>query len=484
MTSPLADLKPTLLWKHFDRLLAIPHCSGGEKPLAADIAAQAKALGLEWKKDKAGNVLVRKPASPGRESADPVALQGHLDMVCEKNSDVVHDFSKDPIVPVIRDGWVKADGTSLGSDNGIAVAASLAIMEDRSLIHGPLEFLFTVDEERGLTGARSIPPGFLKSLVMLNLDSEELGTFTIGCSGGADSEIAFPVKRVRAGLKGAVRLKVAGLRGGHSGLDIHLGRANAIKILARVLDRTVRKFDFELRHIEGGSKHNAIPREAWADLLIAPASEKRIRPFLEQAFADVRTEFGSVENELAWSLEPASPKGVDPMNAKSRNGLLAFLLACPHGVLRMQPQIAGLTETSNNLAIVRTGKSAVKVLCSSRSPVGPALAAVRQALKSLAALAGARIAQPEGYPGWAPNLQSALLTKLQAVHKEVFGAEARVVAVHAGLECGLIGEKFPAMDMISFGPDIRHPHSPDEKVEIASVEKFWDFLLAVLRSLS
>jgi len=484
MSTPLAGLKPELLWKHFERILGIPRCSGAEKPLGDDIVSRAKAFGLAWKRDKVGNVVVRKPASPGRESAPFLALQGHMDMVCEKNSDVVHDFARDPIVPVIKDGWVQAAGTSLGSDNGIAVAASLAVMEDGSLVHGPLEFLFTVDEERGLTGARSIPPGFLQSQRMLNLDSEEEGTFTIGCSGGADSEFTFPVKRVKAHPGAPYRLVVSGLRGGHSGLDIHLGRGNAIKILALVLVEAARRFTYGLSSFEGGSKHNAIPREARAEIRLVPAAEKRFRAFLEKAFADVRAEFGSVETGMAWQLESPPGKAPEPMAERSRDGLLAFLLACPHGVLRMHPEIAGLTETSNNLAIVRTVKSSVRILSSSRSSVGPALAAVRRSLKALAELSGAAIRQPEGYPGWAPNLQSSLLAKLQEIHKRALGVESRVVAVHAGLECGIIGEKFPGMDMISFGPNIRHPHSPDERVEIASVQKFWDFLLAVLRELS
>jgi dipeptidase D len=319
---------------------------------------------------------------------------------------------------------------------------------------------------------------------MLNLDSEEEGTFTIGCSGGADSEFIFPVKRVKAKAGAALTLAVSGLRGGHSGLDIHLGRGNAVKILARLLAEAGRRFAFELGHFEGGSKHNAIPREARAELVLAPAAVKRLRAFLEKAFADVRAEFGSVETEMTWSLEPAAAKGPDPLTAKSRDALLAFLLACPHGVLRMHPEIAGLTETSNNLAIVRTAKTSVRIFASSRSSVGPALSAVRRSLKALADLAGVSVRQPEGYPGWAPNLQSNLLAKLQETHRGVFGAEAKVVAVHAGLECGIIGEKFPEMDMISFGPNIRHPHSPDERVEIASVEKFWGFLLAVLKDLS
>ncbi|MBM3293085.1 MAG: aminoacyl-histidine dipeptidase [Candidatus Aminicenantes bacterium] len=484
MASPLAGLAPELLWKHFDRILGIPRCSGSEKPLGDYIVSRAKALGLVWKRDKVGNVVVRKPGAPGRDSAAFLALQGHMDMVCEKNSDVVHDFAKDPIIPVLKDGWIQARGTSLGSDNGIAVAAFLAVMEDASLVHGPLEFLFTVDEERGLTGARSIPAGFLQSRRMLNLDSEEEGTYTIGCSGGADSDFTFPLKRLKAAAGKSLRLSIMGLRGGHSGLDIHLGRANAIKILARVLFEAGSKFSFALGRLEGGSKHNAIPREARADLVLAPAEEARFRAFLDRTLADVRAEFGSVEADLAWSLDPLPGRNFKPMTEKSRRGLLAFLLACPHGVLRMHPEIAGLTETSNNLAIVRTTPSSARILTSSRSSVGPALASVRNSLKALAHLAGASVRQPEGYPGWAPNLHSSLLAEMQAIHVKVFGAEARVVAVHAGLECGIIGEKFPGMDMISFGPNIRHPHSPDERVEVASVRKFYDFLLAVLRELS
>ena len=484
MPSPLAALKPEALWKHFDRILATPHCSGGEKPLGDYIVSEAKRLGLAWRRDKVGNVVIRKPASPGLESSPPLALQGHMDMVCEKNSDVAHDFGRDPIVPVLKDGWVQAQGTSLGSDNGIAVAACLAVLEERGLSHGPLECLLTVDEERGLTGARSIPPGFLQSQRMLNLDSEEEGTFTIGCSGGADTEFVFQVKRVKAKPGAPFVLSVSGLRGGHSGLDIHLGRGNAIKVLARIMAEAGRRFEFGLIRFEGGSKNNAIPREAKAEFLLAPSAAGRFRAFVENSFAGVRAEYGSVEADLAWNFAPSSGRAAAPMAEATKGRLLDFLLACPHGVLRMHPQISGLTETSNNLAIIRTGTSSVKVLSSSRSSIGPALAAVRRSLKALGDLAGASVRQPAGYPGWAPNLASPLLAKIQAIHERVFGKKAEVVAVHAGLECGIIGEKFPGMDMISFGPNIRHPHSPDEKVEVASVQKFWDFLLAVLKDLT
>jgi len=484
MSSTLSELKPSHLWKHFERLLSIPHCSGCEKPLAEDIGAFAKKLRLEFKKDKTGNVLVRKPGTAGRENAEVVTLQGHMDMVCEKNSDVRHDFSKDPIEAVIHDGWVRAKGTTLGSDNGIGVAAALAIMEDTSLVHGPLEFLFTVDEETGLTGARRIEPGFLKGKKLINLDSEDEGTFTIGCSGGADSEIVFPLKRKAARLKAGLRVKIAGLRGGHSGLDISQGRANAIKLLVRMLTHAETRIPFELISVNGGNKHNAIPREAWADLAIDPKAIEAFKSHLKEAFTDAKAEFGSVEKEMSSSVEPLKPGKKQPMTAAGQGTFLRFLSVCPHGVVRMHPEIPNLVETSTNLAIVRMTTARATVICSSRSSIGPALEAVRESIKALADLAGARAKQLEGYPGWVPDLKSGLLRKLKEIHVKVFGSEPHVVAVHAGLECGIIGEKFPGMEMISFGPTIKHPHSPEEGVEVASVEKFWTFLTAVLTGLA
>jgi dipeptidase D len=484
MPSSLTELKPSFLWKHFQQILTIPHCSGHEQRLADYVIAQAKRLHLFSIKDKTGNVLVRKNASAGRENAEPVILQGHLDMVCEKNSDVVHDFSKDPIIPEIRDGWVYAKGTTLGSDNGIGVASALAVMEDTQLVHGPLEFLFTIDEETGLTGARRIEPGFLKGKKLINLDSEEEGTFTIGCAGGADSVIAFPLKRKRAGLKHAYRLKIFGLRGGHSGLDINQGRANAIKLLARILWQAKGLSALELIRVEGGNKRNAIPREAWADFLMNPAKFRALASFVQNACDKIRTEYRAVEKDFQHSLEPVARKADEPLTAASQDALVNVLFTCPHGVLSMHPEIAGLVETSTNLAIVHCARSTAQIICSSRSSVASALEATRNLLKAQVQLSDGKIRQPEGYPGWAPNLQSPLLKALKEVYVRVFGKETRIVAVHAGLECGIIGEKFPGMDMISFGPTIEHPHSPEERVEIASVESYWQFLTAALQSLS
>jgi dipeptidase D len=484
MADQFDGLKPELLWKHFAKILTIPHCSGKEKPLADYIIGVAKQAGLAWKKDAAGCVLVEKPASTGREKAPGVILQGHMDMVCEKNSNVSHDFLKDAIKAELKGGWLQASGTTLGADNGIGAAACLAMMEDKTLTHGPLEFLFTVDEETGLTGATRLAPGFLKGTRLLNLDSEEEGTFTIGCAGGADTELTLPLKRKAARAKTQLyALKIFGLRGGHSGLDINQGRGNAIKIVARLLWQAQQKFKFELVRMEGGNKRNAIPRETWAELLVNPAEADALAAFLAQAFAKVKAENKSVEKDLQYSFE--RKKGTSaPLVPASQKTLLDFLLALPHGVLSMHPEIPGLVETSTNLAIVSVKKTQATVVCSSRSSIGSALEALRNVIKAAADLAQARAKQPSGYPGWTPNLQSVLLQTMKDVHVKVFNKEASVVALHAGLECGIIGEKFPGMDMISFGPTIQHPHSPEERVEVHSVESFWKFLTAAVAALS
>jgi dipeptidase D len=483
MSGSLADLKPSSIWRHFEQLLKIPRCSGNEGSAADYVVSQAKRLGLSWTKDQAGNVIVRKPARQGRERAETIVVQAHLDMVCEKNSDVRHDFFRDPIEAEIRDGWVRAKGTTLGADNGIGVASALALMEETSVVHGPLEFLFTVDEETGLTGARSVQPGSLNGKYLINVDSEEEGTYTIGCAGGADSEITIPLARKKPRIKTAYELKIAGLRGGHSGLDINQGRANALKLLARILVRAASRFPLELVRIEGGNKRNAIPREGRAVFLLDSTEADAFRAFLRTAGEEIRAEYGSVEKDLEFSLCELNRRE-EPLSARSQRILTDFLLACPHGVLRMHPDIPGLVESSTNLAIIHCTRTRAEIVCNSRSSVGPALDASRQAIKSLADLAGASIRQPEGYPGWAPNLQSPLLDKLKKVYRRIFGKEVEVVAVHAGLECGLFGEKFPGLDMISVGPTIKHPHSPDEAAEIKSVENFWTLLTTALQELA
>ena len=483
MSSPFEGFKPSLLWKHFGQILKIPHCSGNEKALGDYIISEAERLNLEWERDKVGNVVVRKKATTGHENNEGVILQGHLDMVGEKNSDVVHDFSKDEIQTEIKGEWVQAKGTTLGSDNGIGVAASLAVMEDDTLTHGPLEFLFTVDEETGLTGATKIESGFLKGKMLLNLDSEDEGEFTIGCAGGADSEISLSLKRNKGSNGEPFQLKLFGFRGGHSGIDINQGRGNAVQLLARMLWQAMKEFTFELARIEGGNKRNAIAREATADLYVDPAQEQDLSSFFQKAFEEIKSEYQAVEKEGNFSFEKSEGDMQDPLTAESQEALVNLLFTLPHGVIAMHPEIEGLVETSTNLAIIRTHPDHAEIICSSRSSDASALEDTRNTIATLSKQAGADINQPDGYPGWMPNLQSPLLKTLKEVYQKVFQKEPEVAAIHAGLECGILGEKYTGMDMISFGPTIEHPHSPEERVHVESVEKFWKFLTTALAEL-
>jgi dipeptidase D len=484
MALDFEELEPVLIWKHFGKILEIPHCSGHETAFGDYIIAHAKKLGLDWKRDEVGNVVVSKKAFSGKEKAPGIILQGHIDMVCEKNSDVEHDFSKDPIQAEKKGDWISAKGTTLGSDNGIGVASALALMEDDSLAHGPLEFLFTVDEETGLTGATKIRPDFLQGKILLNLDSEDEGTFTIGCAGGADSEILFPLKRKKETDGESYRLKLFGFRGGHSGIDIDQGRGNAIKLLARMLWQAGKTSSFALAGIEGGNKRNAIPREAWADIYVDPEQLESLQSSFDLSFEKIHNEYKSVEKEAKFTFTKSGDKIPAPLSENTQKMFLDFLLALPHGVISMHPEIEGLVETSTNMAIVHTHTDYAQVINSSRSSVESGLEATRNTIDALCEMAGADLAQPDGYPGWTPNLQSELLQICKDVYSKKFQKEPEVEAIHAGLECGIIGEKFPGMDMISFGPTIEHPHSPEERVHVGSVEKFWDFLKAVLSKLA
>jgi dipeptidase D len=481
----LSGLEPKMVWKHFDKIRSIPHCSGHEAKLGEYLISYAKGKDLEVERDKNGNVLIRVPATPGHESAPTVVLQGHMDMVCEKNSDVDHDFSKDPIQLEFQGEWLKAKGTTLGSDNGIGLASALSIIDSKSIVHGPLELLFTVDEEVGLTGAGKLKPGFLKGSIMMNLDSEELGAVYIGCAGGGDTTLKLPVKFVDApaGTKGFV-LRVAGLRGGHSGIDIHEQRGNAIKILSRVLWKASRTQPVHLVSMRGGNKRNAIPREAEAELLVLETAVDDLSQFVGDEAAKIAEELGRREINLTVNLGPSERSFGRAMEASAQGTLLDLLLALPYGVETMSYDIAGLVETSNNLATISTGGDEVVIGLSTRSSIASALKALRDRIRSAAELAGASVEENEPYPGWKPNLGSKLLATVKAVHLREFGAEPQLKAIHAGLECGIIGEKFPGMDMVSIGPWIEHPHSPDERVNVSSVEKFWKLLTAILAELA
>lgn len=481
--SVIAHLEPKSLWKYFDQIRKIPHGSGSEKAIGEWVVSVAKELGLPAQKDKTGNVVIYKPATPGHENAPTVVLQGHLDMVNEKNSSSKHDFDKDPIELILEGEWLRANGTTLGADNGVGVAASLAVMEDKSLVHGPLEALFTVDEERGLNGARTISRQALKGRIMLNLDSEDLGIFSIGCAGGADSHITLPLKRVAK--NGAVlKVHLFGLRGGHSGIDIHEGRGNALKILNRLLWQLSHEMQIGIVCLNGGDKHNAIPREAFAEIVVAKPAVKKVQNWLKKAIKEIRIEFNPVEKSVDLTVEPVAGAKPKVLDKASQERLLGLLFSLPHGPLAMSRTIKDLVETSNNVASVLCDAKKAVIVCSSRSSNGAALRATRNKLLAIAQMAGAKIDQPSGYPGWMPNLDSPILKITADAYKQITGEEARYMAIHAGLECGIIGEKFPGMDMISFGPTMQHPHSPDERVNIKTVEIFYRHLLKVLETLA
>jgi len=481
----LSGLEPKDLWKHFDKIRSIPHCSGNEEQLAEYLLSYAKSKKLEAEKDESGNVVIRVPATTGHEKAPVVVLQGHMDMVCEKNSDVKHDFLKDSIQVELDGEWLTAKGTTLGADNGIGMSAALAVIDSEDVVHGPLELLFTVDEEVGLTGAGKLTPDFIKGKAMLNLDSEELGAVYIGCSGGGDSTIKVPLKFVDApaGTKGFT-LKVAGLRGGHSGIDIHEQRGNAIKILARVLRKVSLTQPCHLVSLKGGNKRNAIPREAEAELMVLETAVDELSGLVGETIERIREELGNRETDLSATVIPSEETHAKVMEEKTQKKVLHLLLAIPHGVEAMSYDIPGLVETSNNLATVTTGGNVVVIGTSTRSSIASALHALRDRIRAAAELAGGSVEENEPYPGWKPDLESKLLATVKSVHQKEFGKEPELKAIHAGLECGIIGEKFPGMEMVSVGPWIEHPHSPEERVNIPSVETFWKLLVAVLKELA
>jgi dipeptidase D len=481
MSSAIEGLKPAGVWKYFAELSKIPRGSKNEAAVAAWVVKTARQLGLEVLKDKAGNVLARKPASPGHERAPSVCLQGHLDMVCEKRPDVKHDFLKDPL-HLVRDGeWLRADGTTLGADNGIAVATSLAVMEDRTLNHGPLEFLFTVDEETGLTGANSLEPGFVQSRILLNLDSEEETALFVGCSGGRDTLASWPLEwdEAPAGAA-ALEVKVGGLKGGHSGLEIDKGRGNAIKILARAL-RQLAPLGARISRIDGGNKRNAIPRDA-AALVFLPKGRLDEAVAAVAAFdAVARAELATVEPELRVVGTPVKARRQVFKRAVQQRILMA-IAALPHGVIKMSAEISWLVETSTNVAVIATTRKAVTLSTSQRSSVASEIHEIGDTVEAVMELAGAEVKASDGYPGWKPDLASPILKTAARVYRELRGSEPDVKAVHAGLECGIIGEKYPGIDMVSFGPILESVHSPEERIHIGSVEKFYDFLLAILKA--
>jgi len=479
MTDGLENLEPKLLWKHFEALSAIPRASEKEARARDYVLALAGRLGLEAVRDDVGNVVVRKAARPGREGAIPTALQGHLDMVCEKNEGTAHNFETDPL-RLIRDGdWLKADGTTLGADNGVGVAAALAVMESDDVKHGPLEFVFTIDEESGLTGASSFPAGLLKSKYFLNLDGEEENTLCIGCAGGVNTVARRKVEMRPVTSGDGWRIRVSGLQGGHSGIDIHKGRGNAVRILGRLLQSAMDGLPVAVAAIEGGSKRNAIPREASATVALERAREAELRALVAAVEAEVRSDLGAFDPELSITVEGAECPGEAMADADAR--LVAGLLASQHhGVLAMSPDVAGLVQTSTNLAIVTAKNGDVMIETSQRSAIRASKMAAARMVSTVFQMAGFAVEHSGNYPGWKPEPASEIVRKSQAVHQEVLGTTPELMAVHAGLECGVIGEKHPGMQTISFGPHIVDVHSPSERLKISSVEPFWRFLTGLL----
>lgn len=483
MSAFLSALQPAIVWRHFATLCATPRASKQEAALVGQLADWARARGLGVRIDAAGNLLLRKPATAGREGAPGVILQAHLDMVCQKNGDSAHDFARDPIAAVERDGWLGAETTTLGADNGIGVALILAALEDDSLAHGPLEALLTVDEEAGMGGARGLAAGELQGRLMLNLDTEAWGEFFLGCAGGLDVDVRRPgVGEAAPEGWSFCRIALRGLRGGHSGVDIHEGRGNAIKLLVRVLDELAATTPFRLARLYGGTARNALPREAWATLVVAdPAA---LRAPLAALQASLRGELQGVDDGLALQLEilPEAPGG-RVLAAPEQAVWLASLHAAPHGVLRMSRQVEGVVETSNNLGIVELGPEGGHANFMVRSLVDSAGLALARQIASLFALSATAVEFSGEYPGWAPNPASPLLALCQAVYRREFGGESSVRVIHAGLECGIIGAKYPGLDVVSFGPTIRGAHAPGEAVEIASVGRCWQLLRAILAAI-
>lgn len=485
MSTAVAGLKPAPVWKYFAEISRIPRGSKHEEQISKYIFDTAQRLGLEAKRDRFGNVVVKKPASPGRERVRRLCLQGHLDMVCEKNAHKVHNFMQDPIELVRKNNVIMANGTTLGADNGIAVATNLAIMEDKTLEHGPLEFLFTVDEETGLTGASNLGSDFLESQTLLNLDSEEEGALYVGCSGGRDAVGTWPVELENAPAQSsAVQLKVSGLRGGHSGLEIDKGRGNAIKILNRVL-MALSDLGARLSKIEGGNKRNAIPRECEALLFVPQKNLPEAKTVVERFNTTIKAELAAVEPDLLVSAtEMKGVKRGKVIKKAQQKKLCQTISALPHGVIKMSAEISWLVETSTNVAVINTGKKTIALATSQRSSVASELTEISQTVADIFTLGGAKVEQPDGYPGWKPNLDSPILQVAKSTYRSLYGKEPAVKAVHAGLECGIIGERIPGMDMVSFGPTLEGVHSPDEKIYIDTVEKFWNFLLAILKNVN
>ena len=483
MNKVFADLKPEKIWFYFDEICKIPRPSKKEKSISDYIIGVAQKLNLEYEVDETGNILIRKKATPDFVHFPSVILQSHMDMVCEKNSDTYHDFEVDPIIPRREGEWIKATGTTLGADDGIGVATQLAILDSDNIEHGPLEMLFTVDEETGLTGAKGLEPGFLKGRVLLNLDSEDEGELFIGCAGGKDTKIVMNYSRVAVNYDfTGYDVRVSGLKGGHSGDDINKGLGNAIKILNRLLWNANQLFEIRISHLEGGNLRNAIPREAHANVIVPNRFTKEFCQYVMDYHEMIKKEFKITEPDLSVSFHTTElPSSLIDLSTQER--LLNAIYACPHGVIAMSAAVPNFVETSTNLASVKMTDKIIEIGTSQRSSSENGIEDVIAMVVSVFRLAGAKTSHNDGYPGWTPNPKSPVLDVTRNAYIRLFAKEPKVLAVHAGLECGLIGEQYPGIDMISYGPTIKGAHSPDERLLIETVGQFWDLTLEVLKNI-
>lgn len=474
------DLRPAVVFHYFDEVCQVPRPSKKEEKIRAYLLDFAKKHNLEAKTDEAGNVLIKKAASAGMENLKTVILQSHIDMVCEKNKDTEHNFETDPIQTYIDGEWLRAKGTTLGADNGIGVATELAVLASDDIKHGPIECLFTVDEETGLTGAFALKEGFMSGDILLNLDSEDDGELFIGCAGGANTTAIYPFPTEKAPQGWFFfRVSVKGLTGGHSGDDINKNRANANKLLNRFLVQTMQKYGMRLADIEGGNLHNAIPREAHALCAVPMEYKEAVRVDLNIFISEIENEYSATEPNLSMDLESEAPVEY-VMEQKAMERFLLSIYAVHHGVYAMSQDIPGLVETSSNLASIKVCDGTIKVVTSQRSSILSSRKDMSQMVSAAFILGGATVTTGEGYPGWKPNPSSEILKIAVESYKKLFGVEPKVKAIHAGLECGLFLQKYPSLDMVSFGPTLRGVHSPDERMLIPTVEKFWNHLLDIL----
>ena len=478
----IKNLEPNGLWKNFYELTQIPRPSKKEEKVVAFLKEFGENLGLETIVDKVGNVIIRKPATPGYEDRMGVVLQAHVDMVPQKNSDKVHDFEKDPIETRIEDGWVKANGTTLGADNGVGAAAAMAVLEATDLVHGPIEGLFTIDEETGMTGANALEPGVLKGDILINMDSETEGELYVGCAGGIDTCGYFTPKfeDVPAGSK-AFQLIVKGLKGGHSGMDIILGRANANKVMNALLLKATEKFNARVADIQGGSLRNAIPRESFVTITVPESKAEELLAYVHEFEAVVKEQFAAVEPEMSITVVPAEmpAKVIDKQTIAN---LIEAVAKYPNGVIAMSKDFEGTVETSSNLAIVKLVDGQIMTASLQRSLVDASKDELAAEMRKLLESCGARAESTGSYPGWKPNINSIIYNTMKKVYADKYGKTPKTMVIHAGLECGILGSKYPNWDMVSFGPTLVFPHSPDEALKIDTVPLFWDFLVETLKN--